>query len=143
MENTIDLFIVQSDSPNANIAKTIGCFAGHLGVAVHEVPNLDRISVIVGDFDWYGVLYDNEVLDPLLARYIQLHFNSGHDVIKCIKKRRDPETGETKHSEAPRFFKRSVRLKPGCLLPDDMESISIDRAIDGWILEHDYAQGKI
>lgn len=129
----LTLFVV--DSIGAPILtdriKAITSF-GDLPNEVIRVKNYAEINNIVKDTPWYGVIYDNEYIEPQLQEALESFFSlTDADVLVAYKQVRYA-TGQ-KVFKAPRFFKKDVKLQERSLLPTD-DSLKFEVILNGWIL---------
>lgn len=91
-----------------------------------EVNNLTKFA------EWYMILYDNEIMAPSLVGSLKnLLQCQQYDVYTILK--REVITG--KIYEAPRIYRRWVKLKDGGLLPDDIVPYRYERVLDGFIID--------
>ena len=84
---------------------------------------------------WFAFLYGYEYLDENLRNAIPLLVqNSNYDIFIFFKK--VYKSGNMITSQAPRLFRKHIRMQPLCLLPATEDLYSpYERILDGWILQ--------
>lgn len=124
----LKLFIIKSDSPNADAIKTINSFDTVI-TDFQYVTSYQEINDFPKTKKYFCVLYDNEYLDKELAAAIKVIVKSEYDYLVLFKKHAG------KYYEAPRMFKKELKLKPDSLIPENYEKLIKTSILDGWILE--------
>lgn len=87
--------------------------------------------------NWFGYLYDNEVISRDLAKALPTLLNNEQvDCFVLHKRVRDPEAeGGFRYFRVPRIFRSHVRLKPEGLTPADPARFKHEHILNGWIEE--------
>lgn len=89
---------------------------------------------------WYGYLFGNEWIDSSLRDSLPYYLAGAGDISYLVfyKKVYENVMGvrNAKLFQAPRLFKKDVRLKMGQHVPED-PSLKYLTILDGWILETD------
>jgi len=129
----LTLFIVNSDSRNADRKKTIASFKD-VTQGIETVWNLKDVNKIRKNNPWYGVIYDDEYIEGALAVSLNTFFNSDADVLVVFKK---VMTDELHITKAPRFFRKHIILQEDSLLPKEPEDAKFETILNGWILSND------
>lgn len=109
---------------------------GAIVETVRRVKNYLEINAIEKVTDWYGIIYDNECIEPQLQAALETFFKiSDADVLKVYK--RIQIDGKPKVFRSLRFFKNHVKLQEISLLPT-VNNLKIETILNGWVLEdHD------
>ena len=126
----LTLFILKSGKEYADAALTLASFGSGLVVETVKPASLADIQGHAITTPWYCVMHDNEQLDIMLQRSLLIFLTySDADVLICYKKER-----EFNSTRAPRFFKKHVKIRADCLLPQDEGSVKFDTILNGWIV---------
>jgi len=128
--SNLQLFVIKTFGEDSNAIKTLESFKGRADKFI-LVDSYFEINSIDKDEDgWFGVFYDNEIIDERLAESLEEFFElSEASVLVCFKKGKDGQ------SKCPRFFRGDVELKLECLAPI-LESKLVHQAIlNGWVLD--------
>jgi hypothetical protein len=119
------LFVVNSCADAQDPTESIDSF-GALASEVNEVASLNEINGTVRGEDWYGVIYDDEVIDERLLEGIKVFLKeSSADVLVLFK------TNGEKGSYSPRIFRSHITLQEGSLMPE--QDVRFERVLNGWI----------
>ena len=126
----LTLFILKSGKEYADAALTLASFGNGLVVETVKPVTLADIHAHEITTPWYCVMHDNEQLDIMLQRSLLIFLTySDADVLICYKKER-----EFNSTRSPRFFKKHVKIRTDCLLPQDEGSVKFDTILNGWIV---------
>uniref|UniRef100_A0A6M3LGY6 Uncharacterized protein n=1 Tax=viral metagenome TaxID=1070528 RepID=A0A6M3LGY6_9ZZZZ len=129
----LTLFILKSGKEHADAAATLASFGNGLVSETVKPPALVDIHAYLAfgiTTPWYCVMHDNEQLDIMLQRSLLIFLTyTDADVLICYKKER-----EFNSTRAPRFFKKHVKIRADCLLPQDEGSVKFDTILNGWIV---------
>ena len=129
----LTLFVVDSiGGPRFDDIKAIKSF-GEIVETVKRVENYAEINETEKTTDWYGIIYDNECIEPQLQAALETFFKiSDADVLKVYK--RIQVNGKPKVFRSLRFFKNHVKLQETSLLPT-VDNLKIETILNGWVLE--------
>jgi len=128
----LDLFVLGEHQPNTGFVDAVSSFNGRTN-SVYSVKNMSEINRIEKESDWYGVLYDDELISKELLEALPVFFEGTHaDVL--IAYRADKENFKAA-SMGPRFFRKSVVLRKDCLNAE-RKGLVYDKILNGWILSN-------
>lgn len=138
VQSSITFFLVPSGSDTADPKKafeSVTKMPEEMKIEVKLVPlnSLSEVNAAPKRTFWYGVIYDNEVLDEGLKEYLDVFLNSPDFDYYGVYKR----TAGGKLSESPRLFRSSVKLKEGSLVPEQWEALRFEHILNGWIKSDD------
>ena len=81
---------------------------------------------------WYGYIFSDEYLDDKAKAALPTFLAvGGFDCLILMKK--IMVDGEMRVTQAPRIFKKDVRLVENTHIPEDHDSLIFERMLDGWI----------
>jgi len=125
----LTLFILKSGQGNADPDRAKRSF----GIVVTATVQLNALEDVNNEdvaTTWYGIVYDNEVADkPLQASLKTFLMYSDADVLSLYK----ASTNDGNPTKAPRLFKKSVRVRPDCLMPENDYALKLDTILNGWL----------
>jgi|FLOH01.1.fsa_nt_gi hypothetical protein len=124
----ITLFIVQSCADAKDVNQTLDSFSG-LVDEIWCVKSLDEVNKTERKNDWYGVIYDDELIDERLNEGLKVFIEqSTADVLVLFKINSDGN-----HSKSPRLFRRHVTLRDSSMMPEQ-EDLVFETVLNGWVL---------
>lgn len=131
IEDGMELFIFQSGVPFADLEKLVQSFAHSGTTQVTLVTPGTKVHEIRTVFAWYGVFYDNEMIDDNLRASLQTFLEYPHFDVLCMWKKMENGC----FSKTPRIFRRNVSLQENSLVPLDSGSLKSTNILDGWLLD--------
>lgn len=85
--------------------------------------------------DWYGYIFDDEVIDARLRRALSVMIHHEKIDYFTLFRKRKKENGEIMLSVTPRIFRRHVALGKGTLNPvNNGRLLRGERILDGWVI---------
>lgn len=131
----LTLFVVDSiGGPRFDDIKAIKSF-GKIVETVKRVNTYSEINETEKTTDWYGIIYDNECIEPRLQAALETFFKlCDADILKIYK--RIQVDGEIKIYNSLRFFRNYVKLQENSLVPT-VDNLKVETILNGWLLEDD------
>jgi|GEM_PF-2044403 len=129
----LDLFVISVHQPNSDFVEAVSSFNGRTH-RMYTVENMSEINEIEKDSEWYGVIYDNELIQEELLEALPVFFEQSQaDVLIAY---RDNEDNLKPASMGPRFFRRDIMLRDDCLNVAEEDGLVFDKILNGWILNN-------
>ena len=135
----LTLYIIPCDNPKLHKPeKAIESFGGIVRVyckMTHRNILLEKqMNPIVTD--WYGYIFSDEMIDERAKEALPIYLERERfDSLIVMKK--ELINGNTKITQAPRIFHRTITLKDNTFLPENPDACRFERMLDGWILPND------
>jgi hypothetical protein len=124
----LTLFILPSNAENADIKKTVQCFKGKIVKWMIPCMNWEKINAHAKQTPWYGVFYDNELIDiGVKQALVSVFKNPQFDIIQLYKL-------TDKITLNSRIFRSCILLR-GTFVPL-ASRVRYGAILDGWVLEH-------
>lgn len=135
-------FIIRARKPNSDAHKTVNSFIRVVNdkkvpmfiqaIQAENVQHTQRLLKKLEsevNFQWYGILYDNEHISVGLNGSLSWHLETDYDVLQVIK-------DDGGHIQSPRFFRKAVMLPEESLMPSKLQVLRYSLVMDGWIRPH-------
>lgn len=133
----LTLFILKSGNPNADPKKSLASFQG-LVDQFYYINSLSEVNSTKKNNDWFGVIYDDEVIGDGLTQVamddrksycpLKIHLSQTKADVLVLYKRKGGQI-----TRSPRFFRKFVKLSENTLLPAGDHHLQFDTVLDGWI----------
>lgn len=108
---------------------------GRIVETVKRVNTYSEINETEKTTDWYGIIYDNECIEPRLQAALEPFFKlCDADILKIYKRIR--VDGDIKIYNSLRFFRNYVKLQENSLVPT-VDNLKVETILNGWLLEDD------
>lgn len=108
-------------------------------IEVENVQHTQRLIKKLEDekvnFNWYGILYDNEHISEGLRGSLPFHMGTDFDVLQVVKDEGATVDGDGM-IQCPRFFRKTVTLPEESLMPSKLQDLRYSLVMDGWIKPH-------
>ena len=126
----ITLFIIRSCADPKDPKKTIESFFEVVD-DLWLLNSIDDVNAKEKKNEWYGVMYDNEIIDEPLNEGLKVFIEQcDADVLILMAKVGD------KIYKSPRLFRRNVLLNKGSLMPEGKD-LKFETVLNGWVLQND------
>ena len=134
----LTLYIVKSGDPNAQNQGLIESFGEDISIpSAIQAVRFNQIHSLKAITTWYGVFYDNEIIDIQLRESLRIFLTNEIliDVYTVMKKHIDKESSfGYRFTQAPRFFRSEIQISPDGLRPMKKEGIRYERILNGFIV---------
>lgn len=126
----LTLFILKSGQPEAD-SKKLKESLGFVVTETIKVEALEDVDPAGIKNTWYGVFYDNEQADEGLEASLKVFLtHSDADVLVLFKRFKDKDS----MSKSSRLFRKNVRVRSDCLMPEYEYALKTDAILNGWII---------
>ena len=129
----LDLFVISVHQPNSDFVEAVSSFKGRTH-RMYTVDNMSEINEIEKDSEWYGVMYDNELIQEELLEALPVFFEQSQADVLIAYRGNDDNLKPA--SKGPRFFRGDIMLRCDCLNVADEEGLVFDTILNGWILNN-------
>jgi hypothetical protein len=115
----LDVYVILTNNPNSDTKKLKDSFSLD-NVDFHLVDKIDQINDSGKSFDWYFVIYDDEHLSEDLQDALPSYLENGTESFYTMYRIAwvDNDITKSKISDAPRLFKKEIKLLNNTLCPD-------------------------
>ena len=134
----LTLYIVKSGDPSAKNERLIESFGDDISIpSAIQAVRFNQIHSLKAITPWYGVFYDNEIIDIQLKESLRIFLTNEVliDVYTVMKKHIDKESPTGFNvTQAPRFFRNNIQISPNGLMPM-RKDVRFERILNGFVLE--------
>jgi len=128
------LYVFKCDNPKLHDPERA---KASFGDVVHFSRILeDRRLDLVTDHPapWYGYIFSDEYLDDDAKKALPVFLAS--DQFDClILMKKIIVDGKMKVTQAPRIFRKDVKLMENTHIPENAQRLRFERMLDGWVLD--------